>query len=286
MKNLLFYAALTLISSAATASPLAPVYAWGDSLTYGVNATDTAHSWPALLAQKTGRPVTNLGYPGQTSTGIAERFGAIPLRIVRGGEIPSSGATEIQLADVEVFDGYSPLPFPVSLAGVRGDIRERPMQEFTRASSGSPVKFAAGSALVIPAPYSPGSIAVIWACRNDVVRDWNTKICLDNISAIVDKARARNQNFLILSVLTSNEEKPSDSRYEKVVEINDNLKKLYPGNYLDVEDILMKKIPGKIGTISPNFRIRNGHDDGIHLNDSGYEVVANSVAELIAMRHW
>lgn len=49
------------------------IVGWGDSLTYGTGASDTAHDYPSLAAATLGLAVANKGIGGQTSTEIKDR---------------------------------------------------------------------------------------------------------------------------------------------------------------------------------------------------------------------
>lgn len=53
------------------------ILALGDSLTYGYGSSGEAHSYPALLAQASGRQVINAGINGDTSHGALARLPAL-----------------------------------------------------------------------------------------------------------------------------------------------------------------------------------------------------------------
>lgn len=230
----------------------------------------------------------NEGVPGQTSTGIAERAGVIPIRMSKGGSINGETGIEVSLADLEDFNGYGNNKLPGKLEGISGVLQQTPSIIFQPKQKNGLHYFFYGSKFFAEIPGLDDGIGVIWACRNDVVRVWPAAVCLDNIQLIVARYKKNNRPFIVLSVLNAKNEIPGDQRYELVLRINSRLQEMYPDNYIDIRRRLIDSSSGKGSeVIGPELRKNySGKDDGIHLNDIGYKLVAQIVEDFIKMKKW
>jgi lysophospholipase L1-like esterase len=284
----LFIVFIFLFFSSVSAAPAVPVYAWGDSLTFGINASGRDRSWPRQLASASGRVVVNLGFPGQTSLGIAQRMGARPIRVsVASGLIPARGPVTVTSPDTQAFVGFGGNELRGSLDGVPGALINANPELFVRKLSGSEHSVQGTTLFKVDNGDADKGVTVIWACRNDIVQNLPVATCLDNVAAMVAYVREHSQRFIVLSVLNAAGESPGTRNYEAMRAINEGFRNQYPHNYIDVRrDLVAAGAADANDTIASSLRLRNGQDDGIHLNDDGYAIVAKSVGQFISRRNW
>ena len=94
---------------------------------------------------------------------------------------------------------------------------------------------------------------VIWGGRNDVSSGIKgaegdvVEHVVASIVKLVEWLKPRNKQFLILSVTNRVQEPKGSAQYEQVVAINDRLRMLYPGHYVDVRKWLVHEAIHELG---------------------------------------
>ena len=133
------------------------------------------------------------------------------------------------------------------------------------------------------------NIAVIWAGRNNFQSPTTVKA---DIATMVAAVQSNNGKYIILGVTNSNwsGEWSGQDLYNTIVQLNSDLATLYPNNFIDIRSIIIANHDQ-----SSQDLIDYGHDtlptsltytDGTHLNNTGYALVATTVANFISGKSW
>lgn len=199
-----------------TVSGADDIVCWGDSLTYGTGAVSiAAGSYPARLAQMTGRKVWICGYPGDTSVEIAGYQGAMPL-MVEPVTIPEAGSVEVTL-----YDAYrsadTPFRFPaiaeqtgvnpVVIAGVEGQLDLSGASNasgrtfrFTRTEEGAAVRVTYPTPLITACSRDrKNGISIIWVGTNggfESTAEW-----CEQIERMVSAQGAAEPRYIVVGLL-------------------------------------------------------------------------------------
>jgi lysophospholipase L1-like esterase len=256
----------------------------GDSLTEGTGATTSATRMPDRVAALLGgRAFMNSGLGGNTSTGIAGRMSAIPARLTASLNIPASGGVTVSI-DVPLLNGAGIRSLPVVIGGVAGTLSRdnsagTPVNTFTRTATGSAVTVPARSIVTVTDTLSLSEYTtVIWAGRNDYSES-NWTGTLTNIRALVENLRVGRKRFVILSVLTDSTGGTGTGQYTSITALNNSIRDAFPGNYIDVRSVLSAGTADD--TVPASLRY-----DTVHLNDAGYEIVAQEVYKFLVWKGW
>jgi hypothetical protein len=159
---------------------------------------------------------------------------------------------------------------------------------FTPATDPGTVNCPAGSAFTISVE-APGSIAVIWAGRNNYF--YPSEVIAD-IAKMV--AALPDGKFVVLSILNgdfNNGETNGLANWTTITGLNASLKAAYPNNYIDIRSILVAKgAPGSQYANASDYAndlVPTGlRGDQLHLNDAGNGIVAATVADFITKAGW
>lgn len=281
----------------------ATVIAGGDSLTQGAGAS--SNPYPKQLSALLGVPVINVGVGGQNAQQIATRQGGyINLLTVANNTIPASGPVAVTAFTQTPITNQGGNNMAGALFGIPGKLSatfdssgNRTSLTFTRAVAGS-------TTIIDPAtPFIPDTgdnelgINVLWYGRNNF---WTGRTDFDNAKAEVKSAlaatignlKAVNKKFIVMGVLTDNKEAEwaGTEKYKAITSLNEELKALYPRNFIDIRRHLVRSY----NPARPQDVIDFGHDvtptsllsDTLHLNEAGYAVVARVVYNFIIQNGW
>jgi lysophospholipase L1-like esterase len=259
------------------------IVAWGDSLTFGTGASP-GHSYPedaeALFGGR--RHVENLGIGGQTSTQIAARMNAIPIRVtVAGGVIPAGATVSVPKKSVDIlltsrrFSGKA----EGTLCGIAGTMsadssgawtfaRRRP-GEATPCPAGSTFTTAAGEAAL-------GRVAWLWLGRNG--SDPVSSVQSDIAAAVAMTA----DRYLVGSILPSTDDSPA--RIAAILKQNEELEASYGDHYVDLLGALVAASASDAAAGDESDQAvttltavpASLRTDLVHLNDEGYAIVART----------
>jgi lysophospholipase L1-like esterase len=270
---------------------------FGDSLTIGAGGTAPYGSTVAAALQS--RPVLSDGIVGQVSSRIAVRQGGTPLTISIEGDklngikpVKITKLSNLFLSTPTNSDEYSRTG---SVSGVRCTIRRQvsggaEMYTITPTTV-SVIDVPADSPFILDdASRLKTATQVLWYGRNDVGNeDAETEIIAAlNSSIAYITAPAR---YVVLGVLLAASEGKGTKNYEQVSAINGALSAKYGKFYVEMTpptDLEMTAI-----SYSPtaedlldleNLNFPRGMradvaNDDIHLNDKGYQIIANRVID-------
>lgn len=283
---------------------------FGDSLTIGTGGTRPFGDWVGDVFSE--RPVFNDGINGQISLSIAIRQGGVPLTLsVAGGKFNGTKPVTVTKLNNEFLS--TPLNANVysrtgTLAGVKCTITRKFIPELGERYTVEPIAQSEAETLAetpvdieIPddsvfelddAVRLRTATQVLWYGRNDIADGKPDGDILSAIKGSVDYI-AEPRRYLVLGILLSATENKGTDRYAKITGFNDQLAMLYGRSYVamtpptesEMEDIGFVASAEDLDDIAKgNFprRMRAANTtDQIHLNNFGYQIVANRVVKKI-----
>lgn len=289
---------LSLLSSIASNSKFitpSGFFAPGDSLTAGAGGT----AYTAQLATLLGKPVTNLGVGGQTAQNISARFGGtVALLTVTGNTIPASGAVTVTAQTVQLHNNQGPGAISGTLGGIPGTLNATPFDgnglptavNFTRTTAGTATVIdSATPFLVDTSDNRQFGTAIFWHGRNNV---GSPSFAADVKAALANdiaQLKTQDQRFVVMSVLNTSAEVSGSATHTAITQLNNELKALYPRNYIDVRALLVRSGTGtgQDATDAANDVIPTSlRSDSIHLNTAGYGVVAAAIFKFLTTKGW
>jgi hypothetical protein len=269
---------------------------FGDSLTIG--AGGTFPYWTLVASMLPGRPAVGDGIGGQIAQSIAIRQGGTPLKItVEGDKLDGTNAVKVTKLSNEFlstpinFNTYSRVG---TVAGVKCTITRMANEAQGEIYSITP---ETASTAAIPANSEfvleessrlRTATQILWYGRNNVghvtAGDEIISALDSSIAYITDPKR-----YIVLGVLLAVPEIKGTDQYSQVVAINDRLSAKYGRAFVpmtppteaemaaigytptaqDMKDLENMNFP-------TGLRPDNKADD-IHINDKGYQIVANRV---------
>ncbi|WP_291033104.1 SGNH/GDSL hydrolase family protein [Dyadobacter sp. 50-39] len=288
---------------------------FGDSLTIGTGGTRSLGDWVGDAFS--GRPTFTDGINGQIALSIAIRQGGVPLTLsVAGGKFDGTNPVAVTKLNNEFLS--TPLNSNVysktgTLAGVKCTITRKALPDVGERYTVQPVTKAAETDTAnkplsetqpdIPVPDDSvfeledavrlrTATQILWYGRNDMTWGQPTDNILSAIKSSVAYI-AEPRRYLVLGILPASTENKGTERYAKVTAFNDDLAMLYRDSYVpmtpptdsemnaigftpsteDLEDIEKGNFPRRM-------RAANNTDE-IHLNNFGYQIVANRVVRKI-----
>ena len=273
---------------------------FGDSLTIGAGGTASYGSIVGTALQ--GRPVLSDGIVGQVASSIAVRQGGTPLTItIEGNKLDSIKPIKITklsnnfLSTPTNKDEYSRTG---TVDGVRCTIRRTVNTDLSEMYTITPATVSvadipANSAFVLEdAARLKTATQILWYGRNNVGKsDAETEIItsLDTSIAYIT-APAR---YIVVGVLLAAPEIKGTENYTQVTTINDKLAAKYGNSFVemtpptDTEMAAISYSPTADDlTDLANLNFPRGMraditTDSIHLNDKGYQIIANRIVAKI-----
>jgi lysophospholipase L1-like esterase len=273
---------------------------FGDSLTQGVGATTASGlSYPAQLTNILyPRLIQNLGLGGQTMEQIASRQGAKPIYITITSDT-LSGASDTAITSIS----SQFLSWSVTTTGYASGIVNGVPCVITRTVVSTVETYVIrgynSSTATIPpnSIFYPDSaynalptIQIFWWGRNNVPSLTGLDKLIDNAISIMPSPR----RFLVIGVLPALNEIIGTTNYNAIVAMNATLAVNYPNNYIASTPPTTAEMSAIMytPTTQDNIDIANGvfptgmHNDNVHLNGYGYNIIANRVAKLINQYGW
>lgn len=270
---------------------------FGDSLTIGAGGTAPYGNIVAAALQ--GRPVISDGIVGQGAASIAVRQGGTPLKIsVEGNKLDSIKPLKITklsnmfLSTPSRKEEYSRTG---TIKGVRSTIRRNSsaggeMYTITP-DTVSVIDIPADSVFLLEdAATLKTATQILWYGTNNIGEpgaEAEIMTALDNSIAYIT-APAR---YVVLGVLIEADENKGTENYKQVIAINDKLAAKYGDNFVkmtpptDAELAAISYTPtAEDRTDLANLNFPRGlraniTTDDIHLNDKGYQIIADRVIE-------
>lgn len=271
------------------------IICWGDSLTHGIlTAFDNLaeYPYPRRLSQLTGMEVKNYGIGAEAAEAIAIRQGGL-LLAVKPFTIPA-GTTPVAIELISDLNG-TPAPVavyglaginPVTIGGIEGDIlRYGNTIYFTRRESGDSVTLKGITRVNTFAMKDKrdNDIMVIWSGHNnDYVNGQGDKL----ISVIDKMIKYHGSDRYIIVGMTAERRAPA---YK---DINAALAEKYGDKFIDAQSYLADPVRLTELGITPSARdidyLSRGWTppsllaaDDLHLNQAGYDIIAQLVYEKI-----
>lgn len=276
---------------------------WGDSLPWG-SVSGVQYDWSVRLSEKLGIPVYNGGVAGQCSSDIAMRQGGLqPLFTVEGNQIPASAAVKVTtLVPATSYrpDSGTNFKFLGTLHGVAGTLEHNHGTHewtFTRTTAGSVVSCPANTPFIgTEGVGHERDLQIFWGGRNNVNREG-----VHLLDAVRDTQRMVNHmlggtaRYFVLGVTTTDTEINGTTGHTQVVELNEALKARFGERFIDVrrylidhglEDAGINPTPTDLSRIANDTIPASLWSEGPHLNEAGYNVVCDLIAQKILEWGW
>lgn len=224
----------------------------GDSLVYGYRNGTDIDTWSNRLSEIfTDVEFTNAGYSGATTDEIRFRIGELVLYAeIPGGVVFANKPTPAIVKQKFGFGNGHEGRYYGYFAGIRGDIVVEPdgvtwtFQAIGLAQDTTIGKKKIG---MVREDFYPNHIPLIWMGRNDVSfkamgfeRDV-AKHVVASVKALVERLPPRDRRFGISTVLNQSKEVKGTANYEIIMDINNQLKDLFPSNIIDMQQYLVKR---------------------------------------------
>ena len=269
---------------------------FGDSLTIGAGGTVPYGKWVGDAFPE--RPVINDGINGQIALSIAIRQGGVPVKLsITGGQF--SGTEPVKITKISNEFLSTPLNMTVykrtgTLAGVKCTV-------IRRAASGQGEMYTVEPLTESVAEVPDNSIfelddpiplrtvtQVLWYGRNNIGQARAEDEILAAVASSVDYITTP-RRYLVLGILLATPENKGTENYNQVISINGRLAALYGEAFVPMTPPTaseMKAIGYEPGAQDqqdidrlnwPRGLRPADRSDEIHLNDKGYQIVANRV---------
>ena len=271
---------------------------FGDSLTIGAGGTVPYAKFVGDALP--GRPIVTDGIVGQVASRIAVRQGGVPLKItIEGNKLNSIQPIKITklsnlfLSTPSRNEEYSRVG---TIQGVRSTIRRNSSaaegEMYTIApTTVSMIDIPADSVFVLEdAAKLKTATQILWYGRNNIGEPGAEAEIMSSLECSIAYITAP-ARYLVLGVLTEADENKGSDNYNLVTTINGKLAAKYGEQYVKMTPPTDAEMAAISYTPTPedltdlaNLNFPRGmradiKTDDIHLNDKGYQIVANRVIE-------
>jgi len=292
---------ITLTSQDYTQGISNEISCWGDSLTQGTGSTSIAGglTYPQHLNNILyPRLIQNYGLGGQGMDAIASRQGAKPIYITLASNSLGGGSDRsITSMSSQFLSNSDTNAYYVS--GIVNNVPCIITRTVVSTVETYVIRGAQNSSASIPANsiFYPDSaynalptIQIFWWGRNNVPTLTGLDTLIDNAISIMPSPR----RFLVIGVLPALNEIIGTTNYIAITAMNATLAANYPNNYIVSTPPTTAEMSAIMytPTTQDNIDIANGvfptgmHNDNVHLNGYGYNIIANRVAKLINQYGW
>lgn len=288
---------------------------WGDSLTHGDTVGVTTPYPDALAALLPSRTVNNRGLSGRTSLQVATAQGGVPSMLtVASNTIPASGSVSVtttQNGNFSTKGNAGTLNFTGTLYGIHGTLavdhngttpEEAGASTFTRTTAGAETLIPDHTPFIPDSAASARGLPVLWVGRNDVisykagVTNYDNDFILQNIEAMIAAVKPIDKRFIVLTVTEASWEyvgaasQADEDAFNSILALNYEIMRRWPANAIDVRKALVNSYdsgaPADVTAFGRNQIPPSLQQDGLHLNDAGYAIVAGLVNDFITLKGW
>jgi lysophospholipase L1-like esterase len=269
---------------------------YGDSLTFGVGTSNAGvynyvKQLSDLYSPSRSYAVSAIG--GQVSDQISVRAGASAIKIsVTGGVIPTSAAVAVTNISNKILSTAADVverSVTGYLHNVRGTLTRlsNDTYNFQQINGTADILIPDNSIFTVDATDYSESIHLIWMGQNDSDKTDHDKI-ISNIRRVVETLR--HDKYVVLPVLTGELDTLGTTRYTDIMNLNDAIALEFGSHYCDIRSELVNNYndaDAQDVTDHDNDIVPSSlRSDGIHLNETGYAIVANHVKKLIDNNGW
>lgn len=273
---------------------------FGDSLTIGAGGTAPYGSIVAAALQ--GRPVLSDGIVGQVASSIAVRQGGTPLTITIEGNklngikpVKITKLSNLFLSTPTNNDEYSRTG---SISGVRCTIRREVNTDLSELYTITPatvslIDVPADSEFVLDdASRLRTATQILWYGRNNIGKNNAEQEIISALDTSIAYITAP-ARYIVLGVLLASPEIKGSKNFIEVTAINDKLAAKYGESFVQMTPPTESEMTAigyspsaedltDLGNLNfPRGMRADIATDDIHLNDKGYQIVANRVIEKI-----
>lgn len=272
---------------------------WGDSLTDDVLLG--ADGWVAKLSTLTGKQHYNGGWYGQKAGEIAARMGSAPMRgTFPGGVIPAAGSTAAFTPSFGRVAQNNKVQRQIlgSIAGRRGHFTSPTTGDlvFTPTDGVATPTPVSGARVFVPDNPYANRVTTLWMGTNDLTSTLTPEQLVSLIGASMDFLSPRVKRVLIFTLPQASNRAVGSAIYNKCEAVNAALRKLAPGNIVEMAAYLMSDQAATDAGITftaedrsdieKGYTPRSFRSDDIHFNATAGIAIAKKVHAEAAARGW
>lgn len=275
------------------------IVCWGDSLTEGTGSTG-GQTYPAQLGALLGVAPINEGFGSQIAQQITARQGGNAVMVTASGNvIPATGAVAVTLdTSILQYPTAATLSIFGYLGGIYGTLTKDTSNNytFTRSASGAATVIAAATPFIVTQSTRnvnnidlDQAINIFWCGSNDT-----GLASMDYVEARLDrcihKLAPNRKRFLILGPITNVAYTAGTAAAIAMRAATDSMKSHWPRNFIDIQSLLIEHydsgVPQDVTDRSNGVTPSSLRYDAIHLNNTGYGIVAAILKSYIDMKGW
>ena len=286
-------------------SNLYEICAYGDSLTENGNGSTSITDYLKNDINNNNVSVLNFGKGGQSSGTIAWRQGGLQIKTTAPFDMPSDNQSQITVpisissGNILNFTGVNTnldclilgIPCTMSINTSNSSVN------ITRKNNGNTLNIPANTLIESTQNNYSSDMQIIWIGKNDIpnAKDYQVNGVLSNIQSMINYLSPSIKRFVVLSIITSTSQIIGTNEYNTIMEINNQLKLLYPNNFIDIQNYLVNNCIYDMQltpTASDLQDIQNGTiprqllSDGVHPNPECRKYISKFIYNDLFKKGW
>lgn len=288
-----------------TKSNLYQIVAFGDSLTENGKGSTSYADYLKNMIGNDNVSVLNFGKGGQSSGTIAWRQGGLIMKNTESFQIPVDNTTPVTFG-IAVSSGNI-----LNFAGVNDNLdctilnipctmsinTTDSTATITRKENGGLVNVPENTQIKSTQDGHNKDLLIIWVGKNDIPNAEIYQITgvMDNIKNMLAYLLPEIKRFVVISVITGTSQIYGTEQYNTIQQLNNNLKGMYPNNYLDMQSYLVNQCIYDMQLIPTSEDLQDMENgtiprqllsDGTHPSPSCREYIAKYIYNFLSDKGW